>query len=494
MRADGVLQRERDSVLASHPNGAQVRLDDALAHHRALQAGRRFHVTTERALRDGSTLLQPRAGVTTLRGQSRMLQRLADEGGADVLPLTVDSSTRQLDFARADAAWRTAEAEGDDHALNGFPAVSAGVGACRALVEACDRPIQVRHGAPDARLLAEITLAGGCTAFEGGGISYCIPYSKTTPLATALEHWRYVDRLCGLYAAHGVVIEREAFGALTGILVPPSIAIACSVIELLLAATEGVAAFALGIGQGGEIVQDVAAVRALRRLGHEYLRRRGLAGRTLVSTVFYQWMGPFPEDAPSADAVIALGAVTAAAARPTRMITKTRQEAHGVPDVEANIAGLRLCRALGNALSARRFVDEAAVREEQRWIEREARCLLDNVLALAGAEPLADGAVAAFACGQLDVPFAPSHAAKGWVRPARDPHRAVRFADPGALPFDAETVARNDHQLYGSDRLAHRADPIAELARLVADLDPEAAVAAPAPGVRTIEPQRQGRT
>jgi glutamate mutase epsilon subunit len=43
------------------------------------------------------------------------------------------------------------------------------------MTEALEKPIQVRHGTPDARLLAEIAMASGFTSYEGGGISYNIP-------------------------------------------------------------------------------------------------------------------------------------------------------------------------------------------------------------------------------------------------------------------------------------------------------------------------------
>ena len=87
-------------------------------------------------------------------------------------------------------------------------------------------PVQVRHGTPDARLLAEISPAGGFTSFEGGGISYNIPYAKNVPLKTIYD-WQYVDRLTGLYE-EGVTINREPFGPLTGTLVPPHFPFDCN--------------------------------------------------------------------------------------------------------------------------------------------------------------------------------------------------------------------------------------------------------------------------
>ena len=101
-------------------------------------------------------------------------------------------------------------------------------------------PVQVRHGTPDARLLTEIAYAGGFTSYEGGGISYNLPYCKNVPMETTIANWQYVDRLTGLYEEMGVSINREPYGPLTGTLVPPCISHAVAIIEALLAAEQGV--------------------------------------------------------------------------------------------------------------------------------------------------------------------------------------------------------------------------------------------------------------
>lgn len=92
---------------------------------------------------------------------------------------------------------------------------------CRHVVNSVRVPLQVRHGTPDARLLTEITYAGGFTSYEGGGISYNLPYCKNVPLERTILDWQYVDRLTGLYEENGVSINREPYGPLTGTLVPP---------------------------------------------------------------------------------------------------------------------------------------------------------------------------------------------------------------------------------------------------------------------------------
>ena len=122
--------------------------------------------------------------------------------------------------------------------MNGFPAVNHGVSNCRKVIESVNTPVQVRHGTPDARLLTEITYAGGFTSYEGGGISYNLPYCKDVPMERTITDWQYVDRLTGYYEELGVSINREPYGPLTGTLVPPCISHAVAIIEALLAAEQ----------------------------------------------------------------------------------------------------------------------------------------------------------------------------------------------------------------------------------------------------------------
>lgn len=103
------------------------------------------------------------------------------EGEADLLPSTIDSYTRQNQYKEAQNGIEESTKAGRS-LLNGFPAVNHGVLGVRKLVESVNGPVQVRHGTPDARLLTEITLAGGFTSYEGGGISYNIPYAKSVSL------------------------------------------------------------------------------------------------------------------------------------------------------------------------------------------------------------------------------------------------------------------------------------------------------------------------
>lgn len=129
---------------------------------------KKFSISLARAEASGKTLLQPRAGVALLLEHIRLLQDLSPF--CDVLPTTVDAYTRHNRYHEAEKGIERSRAAGTS-LLNGFPPVNHGVAGCQRLVDNLEKPVQVRHGTPDARLLAEITLAAGFSSFEGGGIS-----------------------------------------------------------------------------------------------------------------------------------------------------------------------------------------------------------------------------------------------------------------------------------------------------------------------------------
>jgi methylaspartate mutase epsilon subunit len=438
----------RGSVLASWPTGAEVDLPEAITYQRAIPREKRFAETVRTARESGKLLVQPRAGVALIDEHIRLLALLAEEGEADLLPTTIDAYTRQNRYAEAARGIEKSMNAGTSM-LNGFPAVNHGVRGCRRVTESTVRPIQVRHGTPDARLLAEIALAGGFTSFEGGGISYNIPYTKNVPLARSIEDWKYVDRLCGLYEESSISINREPFGPLTGTLVPPCITVAVGIIEGLLALEQGVRSLTLGYGQGGNLAQDVAAVRVLRALADESFRAAGHSGYELT-TVFHQWMGGFPEDESRAFSIICWGASVACLSGADKVIVKTPHEAMGIPTPQANVQGLKATRQAINMLADQARIETPEIRREEEILRREVECILSKVLELGAGDP-AHGAVAAFQAGVLDVPFAPSLHNRGKILPMRDNEGCIRMFNPGALPLDPDLLS------WHRDRLEERA-------------------------------------
>ena len=427
----------REEVLKQWPTGEEVDFKEAIEYHKAMPAHKVFSKKLVEAKNNGITLIQPRAGVALIHDQIELLTYLQDKGEADLLPTTIDSYTRQNRYEEAETGIRESMKE-HRSMLNGFPAVNHGVQGCRRLINSLDTPIQVRHGTPDARLLTEITYAGGFTSYEGGGISYNLPYAKNVPMEKTIRDWQYVDRLTGIYEEAGVSINREPYGPLTGTLVPACISHAVAIIEALLAAEQGVRNITVGYGQCGNLTQDVAAIRVLDELTNEYLEKYGYKD-VVVTTVFHQWMGGFPQDEAKAFGVISWGSATAALSKATKVIVKTPHEAAGVPTMEANAQGLRCTKQVISMLSDQ-VCTAHNLEEEKEMIRRETRCIVDKCFEL-GDGDIATGTVRAVLAGVLDIPFAPSRFNAGKMLPARDNNGAIRIYEMGNLPFTEDIKA-----------------------------------------------------
>ena len=435
--AEGEFMALRQEVLAQWPTGKDVNLQEAVDYHKAMPESRKFGKKLLDAKAAGRTLVQPRAGVPVVEEHIKLMQYLEKYGEADLLPSTIDSYTRQNRYEEAEHG--IAESIRLGRALmNGFPAVNHGVAKCRQVIESVSLPMQVRHGTPDARLLTEITYAGGFTSYEGGGISYNLPYCKNIPMERTIKDWQYVDRLTGLYEEMGVSINREPYGPLTGTLVPPCISHAAAIIEALLAAEQGVKNITVGYGQCGNLRQDVAAIRTLEELTDEYLHKYGY-NDVEVTTVLHQWMGGFPADEAKAFGVISSGSLIAALSKATKVIVKTPHEAVGIPTMEANAQGLRCTKQVVNMLADQTF-SHANLEDEKEIIRRETRAIVDKCFELGNGD-IAVGVCRGVEAGVLDVPFAPCRANAGLMLPCRDNDGAVRILNPGHLPFDNELKA-----------------------------------------------------
>jgi methylaspartate mutase epsilon subunit len=394
----------------------------------------------------GNMLVQPRSGVALIGEQIRLFKNFK-RAGVKVLSYQVDSLTRNNNYAGAEEAIRESRVLGSS-TINGFPVVNHGVSGLRKIGQQIHVPLQTRHSTRDPRLLAEISYAGGVTSFEGGAICYNIPYYKDYPLAESIRNWQYVDYLTGLYYKQfGVVLDREFFGTLTATLIPPCIAIVTNILETLLAVRQGVRCLSLGYAEQGHRSQDIAAIRMMGEMTTEILGNMGYKDVQL-NTVFHQYMAAFPPSEHRADELIRNSAVTAARSGATRMIGKTPVEAFRIPTVTDNIMGIELINS-GIATAADCYVDEARVAEECAVIRREVESIFESIV-VCGRGDIAQGVVAGFQQGFIDIPFSPSVHNRGEVMTTRDVEGAVRFLSSGNLQLDRET------QQFHEDKVSER--------------------------------------
>ena len=375
--------------------------------------------------------IQPRGGFPTFAQQLRLNVALID-AGADFLPLTIDSYTRHNNYDTASELLQRSEAEDSDY-LNGYPLVCHGYLLSRDLYQKANCPISLRHGTPDARLLVEIAIASGITDIEGGGLCYCLPYSEAFPVDRSLLYWQYVDRLCAIHSADDRHIQRESFGPLTATMVPPAITICVQVIEALLAAEQGIKSFTVSFGQHGSVEQDIAAAKVLKPFTCELLSRFGFDD-VEIHLAYHQWMGQFPHDRSKAMALIAGSAMVASMVRADKVVTKTVEEAVGIPRPDANADAVSAVRYVFDTLLADEHFSSQRIDGEVELLRSECQSIMDAVFDLPG-DQFWQSIYRAFQIGFIDIPFSPHIRNTNRLLSIRDHTGAIRISNPGNVPI-----------------------------------------------------------
>ncbi len=431
------FQRQREEVFRTQLNQEPYDLDECTTWAAKNAERGSMSAALADAKAHGSTVVVPRAGVATIEGQRELMQQL-DQAGAGVLPITIDSLTRELQFP--EAARRLAQSSREHSLLNGFPIVAHGVEATRELITSFDKPVIIRANAVDLRIVAETGLASGGSSFVSGPMYATLEYSKHVSLKDSIPKWQYVFRVLGHYTENGVPAGDDAVGfAQSGTCSVPSLMLVGTVLDALIMAGQGIKHIMPYAMLQGNIAQDVACCMASETLTQQYLQRLGFHDvNTYVASS--DWNGAFPHRTPDAYGLIATNIVAAAIAKAPLNYVKTIEEGVGVPTAAANAASIRITRYLFRliALQADSLISPD-VQFEYDLTLLQARAVLDAVLDVGDGDPV-QGAIRALELGILDIPFSPNMHVKGNVLPVRDAAGAVRFLDHGNLPIPAEAL------------------------------------------------------
>lgn len=373
-------------------------------------------------------LVQPRGGFPTYKKMFELYEEFM-KADIDVLPLTIDSNTRLNDYAMAKKMLTLSE-ENEMDMLNGYPLVNHGYRTTRKMMTHFNKPVSLRHGTPDARLLVETALASGIFEIEGGPITYMLPYSKNFPLDKAFLYWKYVDKVCAKYSTLNEPINRESFGPLTATLVPPCIVIVIQLIEMLLSIEEGVKSFSVSFSQNGSMMQDIVTSNVLKKLAREYADMFG-GSDAIINLVYHQWMGAFPRDKNLSDQLINTNTVIAAMVRADKIIIKTRDEAFGIPTMQCNAQSVANTKYTLRTLKGLPVVHDA---EEEENLELEVRAIMDAVFN-DPADTLWRKVFNTIKSGLIDVPFSPHIINNNEVITIRDDFGNIRIIEKGKLPL-----------------------------------------------------------
>jgi methylaspartate mutase epsilon subunit len=384
-------------------------------------------------------LVQPRGGFPTYKKQFALYEFFVD-ANVDVLPLTIDSNTRLNDYATSKKMLRLSE-ENDVDMLNGYPLVNHGYRTTRKMITHFNKPVSLRHGTPDARLLIETAIASGIFEIEGGPITYLLPYSKNFPLDKAFLYWKYVERVCANYSKLNEPINRESFGPLTATLVPPSITIVIQLLEMLLSLEEGVKSFSVSFAQQGSMNQDIVTGAVLKKLAKYYAAQINCSDAA-IHLVYHQWMGAFPMNKYYAEQLINMSTVIASMVGADKIITKTREEASGIPTKEANaktVSNTQYTLGILNGLP--NIVDE----EEEEMLTLQVKAIMEAVFN-DPADTLWRKVFNSIKNGIIDVPFSPHIINHNNMITIRDAKKNIRIIKRGNVPIPDRCYAYDKAQ------------------------------------------------
>jgi len=397
-----------------------------------------------RTVSENSTLaVQPRMGFSNQAQMREGLLAVKKSIYPAIGTITIDSFTRQLNYAAATEAIRS------NKILNGYPIVSYSTSENQKLIEGvCESNfvIQVRHGCAKPKKIFDAVLDMGLDATEGGPISYCLPYGRES-LKSSVKAWTECCRLFAKKSSFERPLHIESFGGcMLGQLCPPSMLIAITVLECIFMRSLGVKSMSLSYAQGSNTEQDLGAISALKLLAEEYLEQNSW------HIVFYTFMGKFPLTELGSKSIIEDSARIARISGASRLIVKTAVEAHKIPTIDNNIYALGWVRSEQSSNIENDITD---IYWHSETIFQQARGIIEAVLNISS--DLGKAILIAFKKGYLDIPYCLHENNKklssAWV----DYKGNIQWAETGKIPFEKHlktTIFKQKKTLTSSDLLS----------------------------------------
>lgn len=369
----------------------------------------------------GHLVVQPRMGFSDMAMMRAGLEAVKGSRAASVGTITLDSYTRVNDIATARVALDSG------HGLNGYPIINHGTDETQKLLKGLltdTFPIQVRHGSSLPVHIFESVIENGLSATEGGPISYCLPYSRT-PLPQAVEAWRECTRISAIGNDAGQVHIESFGGCMLGQMCPPALLVAISILEGMFFEDLGLRTLSFSYAQNTSMVQDIGALRALRKLGYKWVKK------AKWHIVVYTYMGVFPRTEGGALNLLKDSVDLCRIGGAERLIVKTITEASRIPTIAENILSIETATKHWEEMPGK--LDMSGAAEHFEAIFRDANLLIQEVAALD--EDIGEAIIKAFSCGLLDLPYCLHVSNRGEARSFIDELGALQWQRTGQMPI-----------------------------------------------------------
>ena len=427
----------RKEVLSQWPTGKEVDFDEAIEYCRKVPPEKNSYRMIKKKKEAGQIAIDVAIGRGTVEETIEEITSMTGDVEPDEWSLFSDAYTRKCRFANAQTGLERSQKEGRS-ILSGFPIVNYGVKGTRKLFEASNGPLYLNASDEDPRLQMEIAFASGFSRSFAHTLHDLTQHSKDFPLDKRIQNCQYEDRLVSYYTEHGIPILMGLGGNLTGWNMP-SYKNILSVLQVLLSAEQGVKFFDPQVSNCMNIVQDVAANRALLKLVREYLDKYGYHDVTLVNRG-YPFQGAWPRDIFQMAAVASMCVTIAVLQGVDVMRLRSLDESVSTPTKDGNKLSVKIARQVIGSLKGQQMPESNELLLEQEMIEKEVRATVEKVIEI-GDGDVAKGMVRAVEHGILDCNFSPWIHYKGKVLLVRDNEGALRYHEHGNIPLPKEVAA-----------------------------------------------------
>src|SRR5688500_3648541 len=367
---------QRKSVLSLWLSGAELMGDqaiaDGIAYHKAQPWFKYASLRNERAQEEGRIQIVPQVGHALVEQTVRHMQ-CSEDLKPDRWYVLTDTYTRKSEYAKAQDAVDRSNRDGFSY-LNGYPLAAHGVAGARAVNEGTRAAVGTDNHDQDARLPWEIAPAGGWTARTLTSIvalEELIQHPRDYPVDRNLHNQQYIDRLAAHYTEHGIPILRRASANLPG-WDSLGFKVTVSLLEVLLSAAQGVKHIDLSLGIGMNLVQDTAAIQALRNLAREYLDKMGRSDVKIYSWTYF-FLGDWPLQRGQMVGQLSWNAAVSALAGVCGMYIKSPDEATTTPTGEGFREAMEICGQVVRLGAGQRLPEGEDLKRERAMSEGEVR-------------------------------------------------------------------------------------------------------------------------
>ena len=158
-------------------------------------------------------------------------------------------------------------------------------------------------------------------------------------------------------------------------------------------------------------------------------------------------MGAFPSEKLNAEALMSVSAQIANTIYADKIVTKTYQEAIGVPSLDANVDGIKLVKYVFDHFPQDLKINSEKSEIEESLLTSQTKTILSEIFN-SKTSSLWESVYNAVKSGIIDVPFSPHIDNNNKLITVRDNYNAIRIYKPGNIPINNKDLILEKKMIY----------------------------------------------